>query len=201
MGSIRSLLDSFILSSLLFASSAAAQEKSAEEEAPLTEAEPEMGSEPAEAKPEIFSIPIVYTGGSRGIGSGTYQFKLPAAIDKALGDEGEIQNIRAYHGVLAQGPYRLIAQQYSFEPDGSKRKHYYVNESCGIAAGMFIAALHNMGLATLTHTPSPMAFLSRILERPKGEKPYILFPIGFPTADCVVPDLSRKALGEVSVFL
>ena len=95
----------------------------------------------------------------------------------------------------------LFAQQYSFEPDGSKRKHYYVNESCGIVAGMLIAALHNMGLATLTHTPSPMAFLSRILERPKGEKPYILFPIGFPTQDCVVPDLSRKALGEVSVFL
>ncbi len=95
----------------------------------------------------------------------------------------------------------LFAQQYSFEPDGSKRKHYYVNESCGIAAGVLIAALHNMGLATLTHTPSPMGFLSRMLERPKGEKPYILFPIGFPTQDCVVPDLSRKTLGEVSVFL
>jgi iodotyrosine deiodinase len=95
----------------------------------------------------------------------------------------------------------LFAQQHSLAPDGSKRKHYYVNESCGIAAGMFIAALHNMGLATLTHTPSPMAFLSRILERPKGEKPYILFPIGFPTQDCVVPDLGRKALEEVSVFL
>jgi iodotyrosine deiodinase len=94
----------------------------------------------------------------------------------------------------------LFAQQYSFEPDGTKRKHYYVNESCGIAAGMFIAALHNMGLATLTHTPSPMAFLSQILQRPKGEKPYILFPIGYPTADCTVPDLSRKSLEEVSVF-
>lgn len=95
----------------------------------------------------------------------------------------------------------LFAQQYSFEADGSKRKHYYVNESCGIAAGMLIAALHNMGLATLTHTPSPMAFLSRILARPKGEKPYLLLPIGFPAQDCVVPDLNRKALGEVSVFL
>jgi nitroreductase len=95
----------------------------------------------------------------------------------------------------------LFAQQYGIDADGSRRKHYYVSESCGIAAGMFIAALHNMGLATLTHTPSPMAFLSRILERPKGEKPYILFPIGFPTQDCVVPDLRRKALEEVSVFL
>jgi iodotyrosine deiodinase len=95
----------------------------------------------------------------------------------------------------------LFAQQHSWEADGSKRKHYYVNESCGIAAGLFIAALHTMGLATLTHTPSPMAFLSRILQRPKGEKPYILFPVGFPTDDCTVPDLSRKTLAEVSVFL
>lgn len=95
----------------------------------------------------------------------------------------------------------LFAQQHSFEPDGTKRKHYYVSESCGISAGMFITALHNMGLATLTHTPSPMAFLSRILDRPKGEKPYILFPIGFPTKECVVPDLDRKPLADVSVFL
>lgn len=94
----------------------------------------------------------------------------------------------------------LFAQTYGWEPSSSKRKHYYVNESCGIAAGLFIAALHNMGLATLTHTPSPMAFLSRILERPMGEKPYILFPIGYPDADCLVPDLRRKSLSEVSVF-
>jgi nitroreductase len=95
----------------------------------------------------------------------------------------------------------LFAQQYSFQSDGAKRKHYYVNESCGIAAGMFISAIHNMGLATLTHTPSPMAFLSEILGRPKNEKPFILFPIGHPTPDCVVPTLNRKTLEEVSVFL
>jgi iodotyrosine deiodinase len=95
----------------------------------------------------------------------------------------------------------LFAQQHGWNPDGSRRKHYYVSESCGIAAGLFIAALHNMGLATLTHTPSPMAFLRETLSRPKEEKPFILFPIGHPAMDCTVPDLARKELSEVSVFL
>ena len=95
----------------------------------------------------------------------------------------------------------LFAQRWSHEPDGSKRKHYYVPESCGIAAGLFIAALHEMGLATLTHTPSPMGFLSELLARPDSEKPMILFPVGYPTADCTVPDLERKALEDVSIWL
>jgi len=95
----------------------------------------------------------------------------------------------------------LFAQQHGWEMDGRKKKHYYVSESCGIAAGLFVAAIHNMGLATLTHTPSPMGFLSRVLERPKEEKPYVLFPVGYPAVGCEVPDLSRKPLSEVSVFL
>lgn len=86
-------------------------------------------------------------------------------------------------------------------PDGSKRKNYYPKESVGIACGLFIAALHHMGLATLTHTPSPMAFLSRVLDRPSNEKPYILFPVGYPAPDAEVPDLRRKRLDEVSVWL
>ena len=94
----------------------------------------------------------------------------------------------------------LFAQRTGHHPDGSKRKHYYVQESCGIAAGMFIAALHTMGLATLTHTPSPMRFLSEVLERPPSEAPYILFPIGYPAEGAAVPDLTRKGLGEVSVW-
>ena len=93
----------------------------------------------------------------------------------------------------------LFAQRYGLE-GGEKRKHYYVQESCGIAAGIFIAALHHMGLATLTHTPSPMRFLSEILERPANEAPYILFPIGYPAADATVPDFGRKPLDEVSVW-
>jgi iodotyrosine deiodinase len=94
----------------------------------------------------------------------------------------------------------VFAEQYGTEQDGSRRKNYYVAESVGIACGMFIAALHRMGLATLTHTPSPMHFLSKLLARPANEKPYILFPIGYPAADATVPDLRRKRLEEIAIF-
>ncbi len=94
----------------------------------------------------------------------------------------------------------LFAQKHGLRADGSHRTHYYVKESVGIAAGLFIAALHEMGLATLTHTPSPMTFLSRLLDRPKHEQPFILFPVGFAADDATVPDLARKALDEVAVF-
>jgi len=90
-----------------------------------------------------------------------------------------------------------FAQSFGMGRDGGRRKHYYVLESVGIACGLFIAALHNMGLATLTHTPSPMGFLARILKRPAHEKPYLLFPIGYPAADATVPDIQRKPLREV----
>ena len=88
----------------------------------------------------------------------------------------------------------LFKQKYGINPDGSHRKHYYVTESVGIAAGLFVAALHNMGLATLTHTPNPMQFLAHILERPKNEEAMLLFPVGYPSADALVPDLQRKKL-------
>lgn len=78
-------------------------------------------------------------------------------------------------------------------------KHYYVKESVGIAAGMLLAALHHCGLATLTHTPSPMGFLERLLERPAHERAFLLVPVGYPAADCAVPDLHRKGLAEVLV--
>lgn len=93
-----------------------------------------------------------------------------------------------------------FAQHYGLDDAGKRVKHYYVQESCGIACGLFIAALHNMGLATLTHTPSPMRFLNEILGRPKNEKPYILFPVGFPAADATVPELTRKPLEDVAVW-
>ena len=76
---------------------------------------------------------------------------------------------------------------------------YYVNESVGIATGMLLAAAHHAGLATLTHTPSPMGFLSKVLERPAHERPYLLIPMGYPADDCVVPDIQRKPLGEIMV--
>ena len=94
----------------------------------------------------------------------------------------------------------VFEELYGFDENGEKRKNYYVRESVGLACGMFIASLHNMGLATLTHTPSPMRFLSELLGRPKNEKPYILFPVGYPAPGCEVPDLVRKSLGEVTVW-
>lgn len=93
----------------------------------------------------------------------------------------------------------LFEQRYGIAEDGSQVHHFYVKESCGIAAGLFIAALHHVGLATLTHTPSPMKFLSDLLGRPRNERPFCMFPVGYPAEDCVVPDLRRKDLGEVTV--
>jgi len=95
----------------------------------------------------------------------------------------------------------LFEQVHGWFPDGSVRKHYYARESVGIACGLFIAAIHRMGLATLTHTPSPMGFLARGLDRPKNERPFVLLPVGYPADDCRVPDLSRKSIAEVAVFV
>lgn len=85
-------------------------------------------------------------------------------------------------------------------PDGTLRKNYYVNESVGIACGLFIASLHSMGLSTLTHTPNPMGFLSEILNRPSTERPYILFPVGYAANDCKVPALQRKPLSDALII-
>ena len=93
----------------------------------------------------------------------------------------------------------LFEERYEVRSDGSRRKNYYVKESVGMAAGMFITAIHNMGLATLTHTPSPMNFLSRVLGRPENERPFVLFPVGYPMPDTKVPSLTRKSLAEVMV--
>ncbi len=92
----------------------------------------------------------------------------------------------------------LFEEIHGIDTEGNKIKNYYAKESVGLAGGLFIAALHNMGLATLTHTPSPMGFLRDILGRPKNERPFVLFPIGFPAEGAQVPDLSRKPLDEIS---
>ena len=99
-------------------------------------------------------------------------------------------------------PWIVVAfeELYGFNDDGSKRKNYYVRESVGLACGLFIASLHNMGLATLTHTPSPMGFLREILGRPQNERPYILFPVGYPVEDVQVPDIHRKPLEDVAIW-
>jgi len=93
----------------------------------------------------------------------------------------------------------LFEERFERRPDGERRGNYYVKESCGIAAGLFIASLQTMGLVTLTHTPSPMAFLRRVLNRPDNERPFILFPVGYPLPRVRVPDLERKSLDEVMV--
>ncbi|MEM8620200.1 MAG: nitroreductase family protein [Actinomycetota bacterium] len=91
----------------------------------------------------------------------------------------------------------LFEQRYELRADGSTAKNYYVKESVGIAAGMFVTALHTMGLATLPHTPSPMAFLAEVLERPVNERAFALFPVGYPLPGVRVPDLTRKPLDDV----
>ena len=96
-------------------------------------------------------------------------------------------------------PYLIVVfkQAYDINDDGSQRKNYYVNESVGISSGFLLAALHHAGLATLTHTPSPMNFLGEILNRPPNEKASLLIPVGYPAADTTVPELIKKPLEEV----
>jgi iodotyrosine deiodinase len=100
---------------------------------------------------------------------------------------------------LEVAPWLIVMFSQTTAPD--KTKHYYVQESCGIAAGFLIAAIHQAGLCTLTHTPSPMNFLKKILNRPDNERPYLLLPVGYASDNCYVPDIQRKTLSEVSVFI
>jgi len=95
----------------------------------------------------------------------------------------------------------VFEQVYQYDSQRRRKKNYYVKESVGIACGLFVAALHQMGLSTLTHTPSPMSFLQSILRRPENERPFILFPVGYAADDAVVPNLQRKSLDEVSVWM
>lgn len=103
---------------------------------------------------------------------------------------------------LETAPYliAIFGQRYGVAADGSRTTHYYVAESVGIATGFLIAALHHAGLATLTHTPSPMGFLNEILGRPSSERPFLLLVAGYPAADAVVPDIRRKELEEIMTF-
>jgi len=103
---------------------------------------------------------------------------------------------------LEVAPWLVVVfkQIHAVGADGSKLTNYYVNESVGIACGLFIAAIQGMGLATLTHTPQPMRFLTGILDRPDNERPYILFPVGFPHPECEVPEISKKSPSEVATW-
>lgn len=104
---------------------------------------------------------------------------------------------------LETAPYLIVifAKSYELSDAGEKIKNYYVSESVGIATGMLITGLHNAGLATLTHTPSPMKFLNEILGRPSNERPFLILVVGYPTDECQVPDITKKPLEEIASFL
>jgi len=103
---------------------------------------------------------------------------------------------------LEIAPYVIIVfkKPYDLSKEEEKLQNYYVNESVGIACGMLITAIHQAGLVTLTHTPSPMNFLTKLLERPSNERAFLLLPVGYPVTEAYVPDIERKNLDEVSKF-
>ena len=142
-------------------------------------------------------------------------------IKKAIRAAAEKEEYEGYHGrmskrwlddlkpigtdwnkpFLEEAPWLVIIFKRVYEMiDGEKHKNYYVNESVGIACGMIISAIHRAGLVTLTHTPSPMNFLTKILNRPENERPYLLLPIGYPKDKVYVPELHRKSLNKGAVF-
>ena len=169
----------------------------------------------------------IRTAGTAPSGAHRQPWRFVAVADPALKrqirEAAEEEEYASYHGRMADewlealapigtdwhkpfletAPWLVVcfAETYGLRADGSKQKNYYVQESCGLACGLFIAALHTMGLVTLTHTPSPMGFLGEILGRPKNERPFILFPVGYPADDATVPDIERKPLGEIAVWL
>ena len=127
-----------------------------------------------------------------------YEEKAPKEWLDALAPLGTDAN----KPFLETAPYliAIFQQRFGETANGEKIKHYYATESVGIATGMLITALHQAGLASLTHTPSPMAFLNEILERPRSERPFLLLVVGYPVEDAQVPDISKKNLDEVVSF-
>jgi len=109
----------------------------------------------------------------------------------------------AHKPFLETAPYliAIFAQSYGLLPDGRKVKNYYVTESVGIATGILITALHHAGLVSLTHTPSPMGFLNKILQRPDNERPFLLLVVGYPADEARVPNIGKKTLAEIATFI
>ena len=128
----------------------------------------------------------------------TYQDRMPDAWREVLQPLGT-DAVKAH---LTDAPWIVVLfrQSKRLRPNGEWGPTYYSSESCGIAAGMFIHAVHNMGLVTLTHTPSPLGFLRDILNRPDHEHAMLVLPVGYPSEDAMVPDLQRKTLDEIAVF-
>ncbi len=127
-----------------------------------------------------------------------YQSKAPEQWLEALAPLGT----DAKKPFLETAPWLIAVFQkrYGIEPDGTHVKHYYATESVGIATGILITAIHNAGLGCLTHTPSPMGFLNKILERPVNERPFVLLVVGYPAEGALVPDIHKKPLEDISTF-
>ena len=128
-----------------------------------------------------------------------YDKRAPGEWLKALAPLGT----KAHKPYLKTAPYLIVIFQkrYDLLPDGSKLKYYYTAESVGIATGILVTALHQVGLVSLTHTPSPMGFLNDILGRPSSERPFLILVVGYLADDAVVPDIRRKPLEESVTFL
>ena len=127
-----------------------------------------------------------------------YHGRAPQAWLEALAPLGTDEH-KPY---LETAPYLIVifAQSFDLLPGGRKVKNYYVTESVGIATGMLIAAVHHAGLVALTHTPSPMGFLNRLLARPDHERAFLLLVVGYPAADAAVPEIGKKTLQEIATF-
>jgi len=133
-----------------------------------------------------------------------YERRFPDEWLSALAPLGtdwhkEFLEIAPYLIVVFKEEYGLHVDDGSAQAEARRIKHYYVNESVGIALGFLIASLHQAGLATLTHTPNPMGFLRELLGRPMNEKPYVVLPVGYPAPDCRVPVLTKKSLDHVLI--
>ena len=128
----------------------------------------------------------------------TYSERMPEAWQEVL----EPLGTDAVKEHMTDAPWLVVLFRHSkrVRTNGEIGPTYYSTESCGIAAGMFIHAIHNMGLVTLTHTPSPMGFMRDILNRPEHEHAMLVMPVGYPAEDAMVPDISRKSLDEVAIF-
>ena len=127
-----------------------------------------------------------------------YEDRVPEAWKEVLDPLGT-DHVKQH---ITEAPWVVVLFRHSQRqrPSGEMSPTYYSQESCGIAAGLFVAAIHNMGLVTLTHTPSPMGFLKDILERPEHEHAMLLLPVGFPAGDAMVPDIKRKDVEDVLVW-
>ena len=127
-----------------------------------------------------------------------YQGKAPQEWLDALAPLGTDE----HKPFLETAPYLIVifAESYGELPDGRKVKHYYAQESVGIATGILITAVHHAGLVSLTHTPSPMGFLNEILDRPARERPFLILVVGYPAEGAMVPDIAKKPLDEIATF-